>query len=114
MHIDSYTFGTIKIDSKEYTQDLIVFPEKIKPNWWRREGHSLSLEDIEEVINYKPKILIIGTGNSGIMHVPPSTKKALAEAGIEVIEKYTPQAYKIFNEKIKSGEKVVGAFHLTC
>ena len=114
MHIDSYSFGSMTVDGKEYKEDLIVFKDKIKSNWWRKEGHNLSLEDLTEVLNYKPEILIIGKGASGCMNVSEEIKRALEQRDIKVIAENTDKAYKIFNEKIKEGVDVAGAFHLTC
>ncbi len=114
MKIDSYSFGSMTVDGKVYNKDLIIFPERIKANWWRREGHCLAIEDLKEVIDYKPEVLIIGTGAYGAMDIPESTKKMLKDKQIELIEKNSEQAYQIFNEYIEKGKKVVGAFHLTC
>ena len=114
MRIESYSFGLMKIDGAEYTGDLILFPDKVKSNWWRKQGHSLTIEDLDDVFAFKPEVLVIGKGASGMMEVPASTTKALQEQGIEVIAKNTCQAYNIFNEQIEKGKKVVGAFHLTC
>lgn len=67
--IDFYEFGRIKINGKLYFKDLIIFPDGIKENWWRKEGHKLGAEDIEEVIAEKPEVLIVGTGYYGYMEV---------------------------------------------
>jgi len=114
MRIDSYSFGVMKVDGTEYRADLIVFPDRIRPNWWRSQGHSLAIEDLNDVLAFKPEVLVIGKGASGLMEIPASTKKVLQEKGIEVIAKNTGQAWGIFNEQIEKGRKVVGAFHLTC
>jgi len=114
MRIDSYSFGFMKVDGTEYRGDLIVFPDRIKSDWWRKEGHSLATEDLDDVLAFKPEVLVIGKGASGLMDVPASTQKTLQEAGIEVIAENTSQACNIFNEQVEKGKKVVGAFHLTC
>jgi len=114
MRIDSYSFGVMKVGGAEYRADLIVFPDRIRSNWWRRQGHSLAVEDLDDVLDFKPDVLVIGKGASGLMEIPPSTKKVLQKEGIEVIAKNTGQAWGLFNEQIKKGRKVVGAFHLTC
>jgi hypothetical protein len=114
MHIDSYSFGTMTVDGKAYDSDLIIFPDRIMSGWWRREGHSLAISDLDEVLRYKPDILVVGTGASGIMDVPDPTRRMLRENNIELMENKTSQACKIFNQKIKEGRKVAGAFHLTC
>jgi hypothetical protein len=103
MKIDTYEFGSMTVDGKIYNADLIIFPDKIKSNWWRKEGHSLALED-----------LVVGRGFSGCMKIPPDTKKVLQYRNIQIIDNDTGQAYRIFNEQISRGKKVVGAFHLTC
>jgi len=114
MRIDSYSFGVMKVEGTEYTADLIIFPDRITSNWWRRQGHNLAIEDLNDVLGFKPEVLVIGKGASGLMDIPASTKKVLQEEGIEVIAKNTGQAWGIFNEQIEKGRKVVGAFHLTC
>jgi len=114
MRIDSYSFGVMKVDGTEYRGDLIVFPDRVKSSWWRKEGHSLATEDLDDVLEFKPEVLVIGKGASGLMDVPASTQKALQQAGIEVIAEHTGQAWHIFNEQMEKGKKAVGAFHLTC
>jgi putative phosphoribosyl transferase len=113
-YIDSYTFGNMVIDGKEYDQDLIVFPDRIRDNWWRGNGHMLKIGDLQEVVEYKPELLIIGTGASGRMKTELSTKDSLHQEGIKYIEKLTGDAIKLFNQEMQNGTKVVGAFHLTC
>lgn len=114
MRIDSYSFGVMKVEGTEYRTDLIIFPDRIRANWWRRQGHRLAVEDLDDVLGFKPEVLVIGKGASGLMEIPASTKKVLQEEGIEVIAKNTSQAWGRFNEQIEKGRKVVGAFHLTC
>jgi hypothetical protein len=114
MRIESYRFGLMKVDGVEYGQDLVVFPDKIRSKWWRKQGHSLSVEDLQDVIKFKPEVLVVGAGASGLMEVPASTIKALQDEGMEVIAQNTGQACNTFNEQTEKGKKVVGAFHLTC
>ncbi len=112
--IESYSFGRIVVDGKEYTTDLIIFPDRVKDKWWRKEGHRLHIEDIEEVAEERPDVLVVGTGYSGLMRVPAETKRRIEEMGIELIIQPTKQAYKTYNKLIKSGKEAVAALHLTC
>ncbi len=114
MEVESYSFGRIVVAGKTYTRDVIIFPDRVLPNWWRKEGHRLCLDDLKEVLDYGPEVLVIGTGYSGLMKVPDDVRKALEARGIEVIVKKTGEAWKTFNELLKRGKKVVAAFHLTC
>lgn len=113
MHIDGYVFGRIIIDSKTYTTDVIVYTDRVDSSWWRKEGHYLQKEDLTDVVKAKPDILIIGTGNMGVMQVPESTMKYFEAHGIVVHVAKTGQAVEMFND-LPAGKKVIGAFHLTC
>lgn len=112
MKIESYEFGRIVINGKEYTQDLIILGDKIISNWWREEGHLLQIVDIIEVFEFKPKIFIIGTGASGLMRVSDDLIKKLQEENIDYYILKTKDAVKKFNE-IENKNKAA-AFHLTC
>ena len=114
MYINSCSFGIMVINDKSYNSDLIIFPDKIINNWRRKKGHSLFVEDLAEVIQYKPEILIIGCGMSGIMVVPFITRDFLSNKGIHIIDANTDKACEIFNKQTKLNKKIVGAFHLTC
>ncbi len=113
--IESYRFGSMTVNGQDYENDLILFPERVSPGWWRREGHSLLPEDLEEVIRYNPRTLIVGTGHSDRMDVPLSTRKFLEEKGIELLALPTARAVKEFNRMVEEGrDDLAGAFHLTC
>lgn len=112
MQINSYKFGVIKINEQIYTDDIIIFPDKIHSPWWRKEGHKLYIEDIKEVIEYSPQNLIIGTGKSGFMKIPKKTINYLENMNIKVYIYKTPQAVKKFNKIDKN--YTVAALHLTC
>ena len=111
--IESYDFGRIIINGKHYNTDLIVFADNVRDGWWRREGHRLYVEDLKDVMEAKPEVLVVGTGYSGLMRVPPETRKYVESEGIEFIAQKTAQACETFNRLVES-RKVVAALHLTC
>ena len=114
--IDSYEFGVIVIKGKRYTSDVIIFPDRVLDGWWRREGHRLYIEDLKEVFGAEPQpeVLVVGTGYSGLMRVSPRVEETLRGNGIKLIAQPTKQACQTYNELLKSGQRVVAAFHLTC
>jgi hypothetical protein len=111
--IESYAFGRMDVDGRTYTSDLIIFPDRVNDSWWRKYGHNLCLEDIEDVLKEKPEVLVIGTGFYGIMSVEKEVKSHLQSQGIELIIAKTEKAVQSFNESA-SKKKTAGAFHLTC
>jgi hypothetical protein len=113
MHVDDYSFGRIVIDGKTYTSDVIVYPDRVDPSWWRKEGHYLQKEDLKDILKEGPDIVIIGKGNWGVMAVPKATVDFLESKGIRVFTDKTGNAVELFNAHPKD-KKMVGAFHLTC
>lgn len=111
--IESYNFGKIIINSKEYHSDIVIYKNSIDDKWWRRESHHLCFEDIEKIFDNKPEALIIGTGYYGLMKVPLELIKHLESGKIEVIIKKTKDACDEYNT-LHQKKNVIAALHLTC
>ena len=111
MKVESYSFGEIIVDGKKFTQDIVIFKDRIK-NWKRKVSHEVCLDDLKEVIKENPKILIIGLGAYGMMKVNEDVRRFLKEHGIEMIEKSSEEACKLYNEM--EDKNVVLAIHLIC
>ncbi|MBN2456353.1 MAG: hypothetical protein JXB29_07460 [Sedimentisphaerales bacterium] len=114
MRIDSYQFGEIVIDGKAYHRDVIIVDGLVKANWWRAEGHLLSVGDIKSVIAAKPSILIVGCGTSGLMKVDQDVHSGLSALNIRLEVFDTYQAVKRLNELWQGGINAAAALHLTC
>lgn len=112
MKIKNYSFGRMDISEKTFTSDVIIFPHRILSPWWRDEGHYLQLSDIEIILEYKPDILIIGTGYYQKMRVDPKIMDLLKGLGIELHILNSREAVELFNST--ETLRKVGAFHLTC
>ena len=112
--IDSCTFGTLVIDGVTYTDDLIILPdgEILKP-WWRRRGHQLSMDDLRELIDSSPEVIVVGTGISGGVVPDRNLKKDLARLAIEFIAASNKEAIRVFNALVPKN-RVGAGFHLTC
>lgn len=111
--VESYNFGHMTVDGERYTNDLILLPDRVIPNWWRERGHRLSTEDLEEVLDAQPEVLIVGTGAHGVMKVPQETRQAVENAGIELRIAETGEAWHTYND-LRDRQETAGAFHLTC
>ncbi len=113
MAIDSYRFGEVVIDGKAFKSDVIIFPGRVRSSWWRKEGHELALQDIEEVLAEDPEVLVVGTGASGRMRILAETERELKRRGIELRSEPTEVACTLYNE-LSRERKAVAALHLTC
>jgi hypothetical protein len=70
--IDHYEFGRIVVDGCQKTKDLIILPDRVVRNWWRKDGHALVLKDLADVLNELPGHLVVGTGADGRMRPTPA------------------------------------------
>jgi uncharacterized protein len=82
--IRDYRFGHVIIDGEAHARDVIVLPSRVVANWWRREGHSLVLDDLDDVIAELPRTLIVGCGASTSC-VVSRTSRRRSTAGLEGI-----------------------------
>jgi hypothetical protein len=114
MHIDAYEFGRIVIDGREYSEDVILFPDRVQAHWWRREGHYLHIEDLAAVLEAPPAILIIGHGFAGAMWVPDRVVGLLEAEGMAVHVARSREAVRLYNELAPDTPGLVAAIHLTC
>ena len=114
MHIDSYQFGKIVVDGVNYNSDCLIVGGTVISNWWRKQGHSLSAEDLKAVIAAAPSVLVVGCGASGLMKVPEETQLSLQENGIRLETLDTYKAVQRFNKLAQENSNVAAALHLTC
>ena len=113
--IESYSFGKMKINNIVYTKDLIITPDKIIENCWRKESHRLYEEDIKNVLeDSNPDVLIVGTGKFGLMKIDDSLTALLEQKNIRHYALPSSKAVKLFNRFLEEGIRVTAAFHLTC
>jgi hypothetical protein len=112
-HIDSYRFGHLVVDGRAYSKDLIILPDRIIANWWRKEGHALLPADLEEVLAARPNLLVVGQGTPGRMIVTAEARQSLELAGIDLVAQPTERACKTYNALCQK-KAVAAALHLTC
>jgi hypothetical protein len=110
--IDHYEFGRIVVDGREETKDLIILPDRVVRNWWRRNGHALVLDDLDEVLDELPSHLVVGTGANGCMRPDPDAIRQLQDRGVTVEALPTGQAVRRFGQLDLA--RAAAALHLTC
>ena len=92
--IESYRFGQIVIDGHAFSDDVIVFPQRVHET--------------------KPRVLVVGTGKFGVMKIAQEVSEYLVSEDIVLHAEKTDKATKIYNRLILTDPKILGAFHLTC
>ena len=108
--IESYSFGKYIIDGKEHEYDIKIINNQVKK--WR--NHNMSKEDIIDLVEAKPELIIIGTGAYGVIKVSEDIKEYIKSKDIHLIIEKTGRACEEYNKAEKKGIKVAAIFHGTC
>jgi hypothetical protein len=114
MKVKELSFGTISIDGKDYSKDIVIHKGKIKK---RKKKESKKFRSqfghtpisILENIPWDCKKLIIGTGHNTALPVMKEVKKKAKKKGVELVLMSTPDAILRINEKDTNL-----ILHLTC
>ena len=112
--ITEFSFGRIVADGQIYNNDIKIVQGVLVPNWWRKIGHSVEIEDVQDVLDADPEILIIGSGQPGYMKISDGLRRHLQKRNIKLIEEPTSDAIKTFNRLFGESKKVSGGFHVGC
>ena len=114
MRIETFTFGSIVIDGKRYTSDLIIYPDgRVVTSWRRKRGHRLLGDDIVELVDSQPEVIIAGTGVSGLVKPEKELQETLQKKSIEFLAAPNQKAMELFND-LSSKKRIGACFHLTC
>lgn len=111
--VDAYEFGRIVISGKLFMRDVIVSADKIKERSCR-SSHLMDQDQLKEVLALNPRVIVIGTGESGVMKLEEGIEKSVKDQGIELIIAPTSMAVRSFNQLLEQGKKAVALLHLTC
>ena len=112
--IDKFSFGTMTVDSQTYHTDIKIINDTVVPDWWRISGHSVDVDDIQDILQSEPDIVVIGKGDPGYLRVADTLKAHAANHGITLIVENTSEARKTFNRLCREGRNVAGGFHVGC
>ncbi len=113
MRVDDYRFGSIVVEGREYKNDVIIFPNYVESDWWRKSGHELCLKDLASVLDSRPRTLIVGTGHNGRMKVLDETTDRLRDIECELVVRKTAEACEVYNAR-RDEDGIIACLHLTC
>lgn len=117
-YCDATGFGWIEIDGERYEHDVLIrLDGKIKRRKKKLSkliygtSHVISRPEAEHVFEDGARVLIIGTGQDGCVHLSPEAAAYLEMHEVEVRLQPTPEALGAWNA---AGKDAVGLFHVTC
>lgn len=113
MNLD-FSFGRIAVDGQICNSDIKIVRGRLIPDWWRKSGHSVVVEDVLDILDSGSTIVVIGTGQPGYMKVSETLQNHFKENKIELIIAKTSEAVGIFSRLMQEGKPVSGGFHVGC
>ena len=116
--IDSFNFGFIVVDDKQYSYDVVILPDgtvKERSSGKGRLGsHSIARSEIEALTKAQPDVILIGTGVHGMARLARDAEHYLMAPDLNLTLLPSPQIVRKFNQSIDEGEKVAALIHVTC
>ena len=112
--ITDFSFGKIVVNGKTYSDDIKIVRGQVIADWWRKSGHRVDVEDIADILESGPDIVIIGKGAPGLMQTSTHLRESMVANNIVLIEKKTSKAIEVFNKLFQEGRNVAAGFHITC
>jgi hypothetical protein len=115
MHIDRFSFGTVRIDGSTYEQDVVIDRGEVRK---RKKAPSKKFRDefghtpvsVEEAIPWKCRRLVIGTGAYGQLPVMEDVKHEAERRHVELTIVPTKEAIRLIEKE--SGVNAI--LHVTC
>jgi Uncharacterized conserved protein len=115
MHIDRFSFGTVRIDGSTYEQDVVIDRGEVRK---RKKAPSKKFRDefghtpvsVEEAIPWKCRRLVIGTGAYGQLPVMEDVKREAERRQVELTIVPTKEAIRL----IEKASAVNAILHVTC
>ena len=116
MHIQDFSFGSIRIDGTTYEHDVVIESREIrerkkKPSKKFRDDFGHTPLSVEEDIPWKCRRLIIGTGSYGRLPVMREVKREAERRKVELLIVPTAQAIEELRQDTKGTNAIL---HVTC
>ena len=109
--ITAYDDNSVSINGKPFSQSLIISAKKLHEDWSLRTIESLQTNHIDEVLAFKPELIIIGTGNR-LTFPAVEVYAAIIQQGIGVDFMDTGAACRTYNILMSEGRDVVAGLIL--
>ena len=109
--VTGYGAGWVEINGTRYSKSLIVLPNLLIPDWPADDFDSLSEESFRRLLELKPEVVLLGTGEKHrFLH--PRISRELTAANISLESMDTAAACRTYNILMAEGRHVAAALIL--
>ena len=116
--IDKLSYGSIVINGKKHMRDVLIFADgtvrKRKGSFLVLGSHNIRKEEIEQLAQAEPEVMVIGTGTHGNARLASDIKDWARESNLILIVQPSYEAIIKLNELTEQGKKVAALIHITC
>ena len=106
--ITGYGADFVEINRQRYTSNLIVMTDKLLLDWQATDFLSLTADHFVQIIELKPEVVLLGTGEQH-QFLHPKTTQNLTKNGIPIECMTTAAACRTYNILMSEGRKVMAA-----
>jgi hypothetical protein len=114
--VTAFSWGRIEVSGRTF-RDARLYPGGAEEWDWRKTGTrhepGIQLSDLEDLLERRPKTVILSRGMDLVLQVPQETIDAIRARGPEVIVLQSQKAVADYNERCVQ-EPVVALIHSTC
>lgn len=109
--ITGYGKGWVEVNAVRYEKSLIVLPNLLIPDWQASDFESLAEESFRGLLELKPEVVLLGTGEKHrFLH--PRISRELTAANISLESMDTAAACRTYNILMAEGRHVAAALIL--
>jgi uncharacterized protein len=109
--IRSYADGRVQVRERAYTTSVVVLPSEVFPGWGPRSVRELRTGDLEPILEHRPEVLIVGTGETQEFPDPAIfTRLMTLGIGFEIMD--NAAACRTFNVLLAEDRRVALALML--
>jgi hypothetical protein len=116
--IDELIFGSIVVEGKKYRRDILLFADgtvkKRKGGFLMFGSHKIKKQELEELSQGQPEIIIVGTGTNGAAHIAPEAESWAKGRNLSLLVQPSYDAVTRLNELVEQKKKVAALMHITC
>ncbi|MCJ7791945.1 MAG: MTH938/NDUFAF3 family protein [Dehalococcoidia bacterium] len=116
--IDELTFGSIVVEGKKYRRDVLIFSDgmvkKRKGGFLMFGRHKIKKQELEELSQGQPEIIIVGTGTNGAAHIAPEAESWAKGKNLSLLVQPSYDAVAKLNVLAEQKKNVTALIHITC
>jgi len=116
VRIENFSFGSIQIDGRTYTHDVVVVRGQIRKRGKEaskryRDSYGHTPLSVEEKLPWRCRRLVIGTGAAGALPVMDSVQAEARRRNVELVTVPTERAIVLL---AADAEDTNAVLHVTC